>query len=135
MWSLHKCLHNLPKFLKHFLNDLAAWQKLLSICRQFDCVHIKKEFFAVYTSGYKNCGMKPVNFFWFFFSNWLMPIWNPLLIIPRTANLWWDRQFTDRIFMPQHAEALPKLHRIHVHIILTIYRLARPHFAAFCRTA
>ncbi len=38
-----------------------------------------------------------------FFSNWLMPFWNPL-----AANLWWDRHFADRIFMLRHAEALSK---------------------------
>ncbi len=38
---------------------------------QFDCVHIKKEIFADYTSGYKNCGRRPVNFIWFFsLSGW-----------------------------------------------------------------
>ncbi len=35
-----------------------------------------------------------------FFSNWVMPFWNPLLIICCAANLWWDRHFADRIFMP-----------------------------------
>ncbi len=104
----------------------ATRQKLLDICRQFDRVHIKKEFFADYTSGYKNCGTRPVNFIWFFLFNWWMPFWNPLLIICHAANIWWDRYFVDWIFMPhgmlQHAEALPKSHRIDVHIILAICR-------------
>ncbi len=40
--------------MQHTVN-FAVWQKLLGICRQFDRIHIKKEFFADYTSGYKNC--------------------------------------------------------------------------------
>ncbi len=31
--------------------SFAVWQKLLGMCRQFDSVYIKKEFFADYTSG------------------------------------------------------------------------------------
>ncbi len=34
-----------------------------------------------------------------------MPFWNPLLVICRAANFWWDRHFADQIFMPRHAEA------------------------------
>ncbi len=41
-------------------------QKLFGICRQFDRVHIKREFFVDNISGYKNCGMRLVNFVWFF---------------------------------------------------------------------
>ncbi len=33
--------------------SFAAWQKLLGICRQFDHVHIKKEFFARITKTVK----------------------------------------------------------------------------------
>ncbi len=46
--------------------SFTARQKLLGICHQFGCVHIKKEFFADYTLGYKNCGTRPVNSIWFF---------------------------------------------------------------------
>ncbi len=105
--------------------SLATQQKLLGIWRQFDRVRIKKYFFADYTSGYKNCGTKPVNFVWFFFSIWLMPFWNPLLIKCHTTHLWWDQHFAYRIFMPRHAEALTKPRRIDVHIILTICHTER----------
>ncbi len=51
--------------------SFATRQKLLGICRQFDRVHMKKEFFADNTSGYKNCGTRPVNVVWFFsLSSW-----------------------------------------------------------------
>ncbi len=83
--------------------------------------------------------MRSVNFLWFFFSNWLMPFWNPLLIICHAANLWWNRHFADWIFISHgmlwHTEALPKPRRIDVHIILAICRMARPHFVAFCLVA
>ncbi len=37
-------------------------------------------------------------------------------------------------YVAWHAEALPKLHQIDVHIILAICQAAKPHFIPFCRT-
>ncbi len=86
-----------------------------------------------------------------FLSDWLFQFWNflPSYASPKimstlqsmanidVAKLWWD--FAKQFFMPaglsQHAEALPKLRHIDVHIILASYRVARPHFVAFCHTA
>ncbi len=51
------------------------------------------------------------------------------------ANLWWNQHFANQIFIPQHAEALPKPRHINVHIILIICHMARLHFVAFCHVA
>ncbi len=42
------------------IRSFAAWQKLLGICRQCDCIHMKK-IFCRPSSGYKNCRTRPVN--------------------------------------------------------------------------
>ncbi len=76
-----------------------ALQKLLGICRLFDRVHIKKEFSADSLQFTKTVKQDQ----WtssVFFCNWLMSFRNPLLVICRMANRWWDRHFADRIFMP-----------------------------------
>ncbi len=114
--------------------SFAMWQKSLGICRQFDLVHIKRNFFADYFRLQK-LQNETSKLCLIFFYNWLMPFWNPLLIICRTANLWWDRHFADWIFtphgMPRHAEALPKPCCIDVHIILAICRMAKQHAVAW----
>ncbi len=114
------------------LRSFAARQKLLGICHQFDRTHIKNNFLQTYFRLQKLWN-ETSELCLIFFSNWLMPFWNPLLIISHAANLWRDWHFADRIFMPQHAEALPKPCYIDVHIILAICHTARPHFLAFCR--
>ncbi len=43
--------------------SFAVWQKLLSICRQFDRVHIKKEFFANVAKIVEHDGSTPSDFF------------------------------------------------------------------------
>ncbi len=65
--------------------SFAARQKLLGICRQCDRVHMKKEFFTDLLQVPKllnEIGKLGL----IFFSNWLIPFWNPLLIICRTAS-------------------------------------------------
>ncbi len=43
--------------------SFAVWQKKLGICRQFDRIHIKKEFFANVTKTVERDEWTPSNFF------------------------------------------------------------------------
>ncbi len=53
----------------------------------------------------------------------------------QSQHLWWDRHFAYRIFMLQHAEAMPKPYHIDIYNIFGICHTAKPHCVVFCCTA
>ncbi len=108
----------------------AAWQKLFSICRKINHVHIKKEFFANYISVYKNCEMR----------NMYAPYATPKIMSLQLVAWWHIAAWqifdeTDILLikfsccvsfcnMLRHAETMPHCH-------LLCFR----HFVAFCHVA
>ncbi len=64
----------------------AVWQKLLGICRQCDRVRRKKNFLQTFFRLQKLWN-EIGELCLIFSSNWLIPFWNPLLIVCRTASI------------------------------------------------
>ncbi len=99
-------------------SSFAARQKLFGICRQCNRVHMKKKFFADLLQVTKNYGTKSVNFVWFFFSNWLIPFWNPLLIICRAASFDETDNLPIKFLGRAASNGMPQPRRHNVHIYL-----------------
>ncbi len=132
-WSL-RCVHTMPRSRMQHMAALLRGKSCSAYATNSIASTLKNNFLQTQKLRNKTSELRLI-----FFCNWLMPFWNPLLIIYRVANLWWDRHFADRIFMLhgmlRHAEALPKPRHIDVHIIHAICRMARPHIVSFCHAA
>ncbi len=146
--SYQRCVACLPASLQvrpHY----AAWQnaphcsfatqqKLLGICRQCDCIHMKKEFFADLLQV-----TKTVEQDWRTSSDFFLKladtILKPLIHHMPRSFFRWDRQFADQIFSPRsierHAAAKPTQRP---HILAAWHNFchaALPHFATVCYAA
>ncbi len=116
--------------------NFVAWQNLLSICRQCDRVHMKKEFFADLLQVTKTVERELwtlSDFFLKLADTNLKPFTHHM----PCSFLWWDRQFAGQIFRPrsieQHAAAKPT-QRPHILVAWRNFcRMILPHFATVCR--
>ncbi len=95
----------------------AAQQKLLGICRQCDRLHMKEEFFVdllQVTKTVEGDRWTSSNFF----SNWLIPFWNPLLIICRAASLDGTDYLPIKFLGRVASNGIPQPSQCNVHVYL-----------------
>ncbi len=99
----------------------------------------EKRIFCRPSSGYKNCGTRPVNFVWFFFFKLADTILKPLTHHMLHSFLWWDWQFIVRIFRTQNIEWHAAVEQTqHPHILAAWHDFCcatLPHCAAVYRVA
>ncbi len=96
----------------------ATRQKLLGICHQCDRVHMKKEFFADLLQITKTVERDRRTWSDFFFSNWLIQFWNPLLIICHTASFDGTDNLPIEFLGRAASNGMPQPSRCNIHIYL-----------------
>ncbi len=118
---------------------VATQQKLLSICRKINHIHIKKEFFANYISVYRNCGTR--NVYTSYATPKIMSHYSGRQILAQQTFDKTDILLIEFSYcaafcnMPRHTETVPKPRCIDIYTIFGICRAAKPHFVAFCCVA
>ncbi len=77
-----------------------------------------KRIFCRPSSGYQNCGTRSANLVRFFFSNWLIPFWNPLFIICCAASFDGTDNLPIKFLGRTASNGMPQPSRRNVHIYL-----------------